>query len=80
MVEAYSRRLQVQERLTNQVARTLQEVLEPMGVAVVVEAVHLCMQMRGVEKQGSQVVTSAMLGVFRTRPSTREEFMEMIRR
>ena len=66
MVEIYARRLQVQERLTTQIARTIMEEIEPLGVAVVLEAEHLCMRMRGVEKQNSYVTTSAMLGVFRT--------------
>ena len=73
------RRLQVQERLTTQIANTLNEVLQPRGVAVVMEAVHLCMLMRGVEKQNSKAVTSAMLGAFRDRPETRAEFMELIK-
>jgi GTP cyclohydrolase I len=79
LVEMFSRRLQVQERLTTQIAATLNEVLQPRGVAVVMEAVHLCMLMRGVEKQNSKAVTSAMLGVFRDRPETRAEFMELIK-
>jgi GTP cyclohydrolase I len=79
LVEVFARRLQVQERLTTQVATTLMEAIEPMGVGVVVEAEHLCMRMRGVEKQNSIVVTSAMLGAFRTRLETREEFMTLIR-
>ena len=79
LVEMYARRLQVQERLTTQVANTLNEVLQPRGVAVVMEAVHLCMVMRGVEKQNSKAVTSAMLGSFRDRPETRAEFMELIK-
>ena len=79
LVEMYSRRLQVQERLTTQIAQTLQEALQPKGVAVVVEALHLCMVMRGVEKQNSKAVTSAMLGGFRDRPETRAEFMELIK-
>ena len=79
LVEMYSRRLQVQERLTTQIATTLNEVLQPRGVAVVMEAVHLCMVMRGVEKQNSKAVTSAMLGAFRDRPETRAEFMELIK-
>lgn len=78
LVEMYSRRLQVQERLTTQIANTLNEVLQPRGVAVVMEALHLCMIMRGVEKQNSKAVTSAMLGAFRDRPETRAEFMELI--
>jgi GTP cyclohydrolase I len=79
LVEMYSRRLQVQERLTTQIANTLNEVLQPNGVAVVMEAIHLCMVMRGVEKQNSKAVTSAMLGSFRSRPETRAEFMELIK-
>ena len=79
LVEMYSRRLQVQERLTTQIAQTLQEVLQPRGVAVVIEALHMCMLMRGVEKQNSKAVTSAMLGQFRDRPETRAEFMELIK-
>ena len=79
LVEMYSRRLQVQERLTTQIASTLEEVLKPRGVAVVMEATHLCMLMRGVEKQNSKAVTSAMLGAFRDRPETRAEFMELIK-
>ena len=79
LVEMFSRRLQVQERLTTQIANTLNDALQPRGVAVVVEAVHLCMIMRGVEKQNSKAVTSAMLGAFRDRPETRAEFMELIK-
>jgi GTP cyclohydrolase I len=79
LVEMFARRLQVQERLTTQIAQTLNEVLQPRGVAVVIEALHLCMLMRGVEKQNSKAVTSAMLGAFRDRPETRAEFMELIR-
>jgi GTP cyclohydrolase I len=79
LVEMFSRRLQVQERLTTQIANTLNDVLQPRGVAVVMEAVHLCMIMRGVEKQNSKAVTSAMLGAFRDRPETRAEFMELIK-
>ena len=79
LVEMFSRRLQVQERLTTQIAQTLQEALKPRGVAVVIEAIHLCMVMRGVEKQNSKAVTSAMLGAFRDRPATRAEFMELIK-
>lgn len=79
LVEVFSRRLQVQERLTTQIAQTLQEILQPRGVAVVIEAIHLCMVMRGVEKQNSKAVTSAMLGAFRDRPETRAEFMELIK-
>ena len=79
LVDMYARRLQVQERLTTQIATTLNEVLQPRGVAVVMEAVHLCMLMRGVEKQNSKAVTSSMLGVFRTRESTRMEFLQLIK-
>ena len=79
LVEMFSRRLQVQERLTTQIANTLNEVLQPRGVAVVMEAIHLCMMMRGVEKQNSKAITSAMLGAFRDRPETRAEFMELIK-
>ena len=79
LVDMFSRRLQVQERLTTQIASTLNDVLEPRGVAVVMEAVHLCMLMRGVEKQNSKAITSAMLGAFRDRPETRAEFMELIK-
>jgi GTP cyclohydrolase I len=79
LVEMFSRRLQVQERLTTQIAGTLDEALQPRGVAVVMEAIHLCMLMRGVEKQNSKAVTSAMLGAFRDRPETRAEFMELIK-
>ncbi len=79
LVDVYARRLQVQERLTNQVATTMMEKLDPLGVAVVIEAEHLCMRMRGVEKQNSVIITSTMLGVFRTRQETRNEFMNLIR-
>ena len=80
LVEVYARRLQVQERMTNQVANILMEELDPQGVGVVVEAEHLCMRMRGVEKQNSIVTTSSMLGVFRTHQETRQEFINLIRR
>ena len=80
LVEIYARRLQIQERLTNQVAETLREKIRPLGVAVVMEASHLCMSMRGVEKQNSVAVTSAMLGVFRDDARTSMEFLELIRR
>ena len=80
LVEIYARRLQIQERLTNQIAETLKDKVRPMGVAVVMEASHLCMSMRGVEKQNSVAVTSAMLGVFREDARTRMEFLELIRR
>ena len=79
LVEMYSRRLQVQERLTTQIAHTIDEVLQPRGVAVVMEALHMCMLMRGVEKQNSKAVTSAMLGAFRENAETRAEFMELIK-
>ena len=79
MTEIFARRLQVQERLTTQIAHTIMEEIEPLGVAVVLEAEHLCMRMRGVEKQNSYVTTSAMLGVFRTNQETRQEFMNLLR-
>jgi GTP cyclohydrolase I len=79
LVDVYSRRLQVQERLTNQVATIIMEKLDALGVAVVIEAEHLCMRMRGVEKQNSFVITSTLLGAFRTRQETRNEFMTLIR-
>jgi GTP cyclohydrolase I len=75
LVEVFARRLQVQERLTEQIAQALQDVLEPRGVGVVVEAYHLCMMMRGVEKQNSKTITSALRGAFRDDPKTREEFL-----
>ena len=79
LVDLFARRLQVQERLTNQIAETLMEKIEPLGVGVVIEAKHLCMIMRGVEKQNSVAVTSAMLGVFRSEQETREEFLSLVR-
>lgn len=79
MVDLFARRLQVQERLTQQIAETLQTILKPKGVAVVISAQHLCMQMRGVQKHDAKVVTSAMLGAFRKRQATREEFINLIK-
>jgi GTP cyclohydrolase IA len=79
LVDVYARRLQVQERLTNQIANTIMERLDPLGAAVVIEAEHLCMRMRGVEKQNSIIITSTLLGAFRTREETRNEFMTLIR-
>jgi GTP cyclohydrolase I len=80
IVEMYARRLQVQERLTVEIAETLEKVLRPRGVAVVIEARHLCMMMRGVEKQNTVVSTSSMLGAFREDQKTRSEFMNLLRR
>src|SRR6266850_3347799 len=79
VVDVFSRRLQVQERLTNQIADTIRDSITPLGVAVVMEATHLCMSMRGVEKQNSFAVTSAMHGIFRDNARTRMEFLELIR-
>jgi GTP cyclohydrolase I len=78
VVEAYARRLQVQERLTNQIKDCIQSTLKPMGVAVVIEAAHMCMQMRGIEKQESVTTTSAFTGAFLNNASTREEFIHLI--
>ncbi len=78
LVEVYARRLQVQERMTTQIANILMDELDPHGVGVVLQAEHLCMRMRGVEKQNSIVVTSAMLGVFRSHQETRQEFMTLV--
>jgi GTP cyclohydrolase I len=80
LVEMFSRRLQVQERLTTQIADAIAEAIEPQGVGVIVEAQHLCMMMRGVEKQHSATVTSAMRGVFKTQTQTRNEFLSLVRR
>jgi GTP cyclohydrolase I len=79
LVDVFARRLQVQERLTNQIAQAILEKINPLGVAVVVEGTHLCMSMRGVEKQNSFALTSAMLGVFREDARTRTEFLELIK-
>ena len=80
LVEIYARRLQLQERMTSQIADTIREKIRPLGVAVVMEGTHLCMSMRGVEKQNSFAVTSSMLGVFREDARTRMEFLELIKR
>jgi GTP cyclohydrolase IA len=80
LVDIYARRLQVQERLTTQIAEAVDEVLRPHGVAVVIEAAHLCMMMRGIQKQNSQTLTSCMLGSFRDDEKSRAEFLELIRR
>src|SRR5205807_1143897 len=80
LVNMYSRRLQIQERLTNQIAQAIQKVIEPLGVGVVIEARHLCMVMRGVEKNRTETITSAMLGAFRENQRTREEFLSLIGR
>lgn len=79
LIEIFSRRLQIQERLTTQIAETIQKVIQPQGVGVVIEARHLCMMMRGVEKQHSAAVTSSMLGCFRDEQETRQEFLSLIR-
>lgn len=78
IVDIFARRLQVQERLTDQIADAIMDVLEPHGVGVLIEAVHLCMAMRGVEKQNSRTVTSAVRGNFRSDPRTREEFLRLV--
>jgi GTP cyclohydrolase I len=80
LVDVFARRLQIQERMTNQIAQTILEKTDPLGVAVVCEGTHLCMSMRGVEKQNSFAMTSAMLGVFRDNERTRMEFLELIKR
>jgi GTP cyclohydrolase I len=79
IVDAFARRLQIQERLTQQVAETIQQTIDPVGVGVICEARHFCMMMRGVEKQHSGAVTSAMLGAFRNRKETRDEFLSLVR-
>ena len=79
LVEVFSRRLQVQERLTVEIAESLQEYLEPLGVAVVIEAAHLCMMMRGVQKQNTKMVTSSVLGCFRDEDSARNEFLNLLK-
>ncbi len=80
LVEVFARRLQIQERMTNQIAETIRAKIHPLGVAVVVEGTHLCMSMRGVEKQNSFAITSAMLGAFQSDARTRMEFLELIKR
>lgn len=80
LVDMYARRLQVQERMTRQIAEVLDQLLEPKGVAVVVEGLHMCTMMRGVKKQNARMTTSAMLGMFRTNPATRQEFLDNISR
>jgi GTP cyclohydrolase IA len=80
IVEVFARRLQVQERLTEQVAQAIEEAIQPRGVGVVIEASHLCMMMRGVEKQNSRTITSALRGVFRDCPMTRDEFLRLAHR
>lgn len=79
LVDVFARRLQIQERMTNQIAETIRDAVDPLGVAVVVEGTHLCMSMRGVEKQNCFATTSAMLGTFRDNARTRMEFLELIR-
>ena len=78
IVDAYARRLQIQERLTQQVAQTIRDIIEPVGVGVICEARHFCMMMRGVEKQHSGAMTSAMLGIFRAQKKTRDEFLALV--
>jgi GTP cyclohydrolase I len=80
LVNMFSRRLQIQERLTNQIAQAIQKTIQPLGVGVVIEARHLCMVMRGVEKHRTETITSAMLGAFRENQQTREEFLSLIGR
>ncbi len=78
IVDLYARRLQVQERLTHQIAKAISDILDPLGVAVVADGIHLCMMMRGVEKQHARTTTSAMLGVFESSPSVRDEFYRLL--
>ncbi len=78
IVDVFARRLQIQERMTQEIAQTIQEMIQPLGVGVICEARHFCMMMRGVEKQHSGAVTSAMLGAFRTRKTTRDEFLSLV--
>ena len=78
IVDAFARRLQIQERLTQEVAQTIQEIIEPVGIGVICEARHFCMMMRGVEKQHSGAMTSAMLGIFRNQKKTRDEFLALV--
>ncbi len=80
VVNMFARRLQIQERMTSQIAQSIEEKIAPQGVGVIIEARHLCMQMRGVEKQHGQAVTSAMLGAFRHNKQTRDEFLALVRR
>jgi GTP cyclohydrolase I len=80
LVDVFARRLQVQERLTRQVSEAIQDAIDPQGVAVILEAQHLCMMMRGVEKQHSSTITSAMLGVFKTQLQPRNDFLSLVRR
>jgi GTP cyclohydrolase I len=80
LVDVFSRRLQVQERLTNEIAECIREAIDPLGVGVIMQGTHLCMAMRGVEKQNSATVTSAMLGTFRSDARTRAEFLELVKR
>jgi GTP cyclohydrolase I len=78
LVDVFARRLQIQERMTQQIAQTIQELIDPVGVGVICEARHFCMMMRGVEKQHSGAVTSAMLGAFRNQKETRDEFLALV--
>jgi GTP cyclohydrolase I len=80
IIDMYARRLQIQEKLTKEIAKAIQTAINPRGVAIVIEAQHLCMMMRGVEKQNSVMTTSSMLGVFRADYSTRNEFLKLISR